>query len=579
MARTPGAKRGTTTGRGTAGAKGRASAGAASAEPAGKAGRAAATPARRRARSAKEAASPAKAAVAPPADRDLRVRMYRHGLGDCFLLSLPRAGGGRFHMMIDCGVLLGTRDIDTQLQSVVQDIIDATGEEAQRRGAKAAGLVDVLVVTHEHYDHVSGFLRAQDLFATPNDPAPGTKLGVGEVWMPWTENPRDTLATAIRENREVRLRGLAAAVQKLDGLGLGASALGQGLRSQLGFFGVDDPQALLMPAGPTSAGGGRRPSATTRALDIARGLAPRPPRYWKPGDPPWTSEEVPGLRIFPLGPPRDETMLLKTYAKREVYHLAGMRGGFAAALVAAAEAAPPAVGEWVADAYCPFDQTYARPFQPPPAGMGGPPPSATRTDAFLHRYYYGPTSDPADPDQSWRRIDGDWLGAAAEMALALDSATNNTSLVLALELEATGQVLLFAADAQVGSWLSWHDLRWTLPERREVTGTDLIRRTSFYKVGHHGSHNATLRDRGLEMMDSPGLVAFLPVHEETAIRMGWNRMPLPSLVEALIRRCEGRLVRADRSYAETRGQTRAEQEFQRHLTETELYYEWSTPIA
>jgi hypothetical protein len=272
-------------------------------------------------------------------------------------------------------------------------------------------------------------------------------------------------------------------------------------------------------------------------------------------------------------------MLLKTYAKREVYHLADMRGGFAAALVAAAEAAPPAAGEWVAGAYCPFDQTYARLFQPPSSGIGGTPPSTTRTDAFLHRYYYGPTSDPADPDQSWRRIDGDWLGAAAEMALALDSATNNTSLVLALELEATGQVLLFAADAQVGSWLSWHDLRWSLPERAEVTGADLIRRTSFYKVGHHGSHNATLRDRGLEMMDSPGLVAFLPVHEETAIRMGWNRMPLPGLVEALTRRCEGRLVRADRSYAETRGQTRAEQEFQRHLTETELYYEWSTPIA
>jgi len=44
----------------------------------------------------------------------------------------------------------------------------------------------------------------------------------------------------------------------------------------------------------------------------------------------------------------------------------------------------------------------------------------------------------------------------------LQSATNNTSLVLAIELE-DGDVMLFAGDAQVGNWLSWQDLTWTLP--------------------------------------------------------------------------------------------------------------------
>jgi len=38
----------------------------------------------------------------------------------------------------------------------------------------------------------------------------------------------------------------------------------------------------------------------------------------------------------------------------------------------------------------------------------------------------------------------------------------------------------------------------------------------FYKVGHHGSHNATLKVGGLEAMTSPDLVAFIPVHQETA---------------------------------------------------------------
>src|SRR5262245_21978078 len=45
-------------------------------------------------------------------DYRAKVRMYRQGLGDCFLISLPRRqpNGGRtdYVIMIDCGVVLGT---------------------------------------------------------------------------------------------------------------------------------------------------------------------------------------------------------------------------------------------------------------------------------------------------------------------------------------------------------------------------------------------------------------------------------------------------------------------------------------
>ena len=76
--------------------------------------------------------------------------------------------------------------------------------------------------------------------------------------------------------------------------------------------------------------------------------------------------------------------------------------------------------------------------------------------------------------QSWRRIDEDWLGSAAQFALNLDSATNNTSLVLAVGLSPGGEVLLFPADAQVGNWLSWQDFRWTLDDSTALTATDLL---------------------------------------------------------------------------------------------------------
>ena len=46
--------------------------------------------------------------TAPP--EAVRVRMYRQGLGDCFLISIPRSDGreGYAHVLIDCGVLAGT---------------------------------------------------------------------------------------------------------------------------------------------------------------------------------------------------------------------------------------------------------------------------------------------------------------------------------------------------------------------------------------------------------------------------------------------------------------------------------------
>ena len=184
-------------------------------------------------------------------------------------------------------------------------------------------------------------------------------------------------------------------------------------------------------------------------------------------------------------------------------------------------------------------------------------------------------------DQSWRRIDNDYMGAAAEFALQLDSATNNTSLVLAIELVDSGKVLLFAADAQVGNWLSWQDVQWKLDAHTTVTGPDLLRRTVFYKVGHHGSHNATLRAKGLELMQSSELVAFVPVNHEMAVKKGWGKMPLKKLISELAERTQGRVVRADEEYKPTTSQGR---EFQKALAKgpkgnEKLFYEWSMTLS
>src|SRR5262249_48799614 len=115
-----------------------------------------------------------------------------------------------------------------------------------------------------------------------------------------------------------------------------------------------------------------------------------------------------------------------------------------------------------------------------------------------------------DELNDWRRIDNDWLSPAETFALQADHLTNNTSLVLAFELPnsdgADNKVLLFTGDAQVGNWLSWYDIK----EWRAVDGArphqakpdigELLGRVALYKVGHHGSHNATLSTQGVECM-------------------------------------------------------------------------------
>ena len=76
----------------------------------------------------------------------------------------------------------------------------------------------------------------------------------------------------------------------------------------------------------------------------------------------------------------------------------------------------------------------------------------------------------------------------------MNNATNNASLVLAFELSKGGKVLLFVGDAQAGNWWSWSEGEFD-DDGTKVTAQDLLGRTVLYKVGHHGSYNATLKGK------------------------------------------------------------------------------------
>src|SRR5450631_2995543 len=102
------------------------------------------------ARKRKPARTPS-ATPAPSALPKLRVRMYRQGLGDCFLLTFD-LGGDEKHVLIDCGTL-GSKYTDVKLPDVIDDIDKTTG-----------GHLHLVVATHQHQDHLSGFAKVADQF-------------------------------------------------------------------------------------------------------------------------------------------------------------------------------------------------------------------------------------------------------------------------------------------------------------------------------------------------------------------------------------------------------------------------------
>ena len=441
-----------------------------------------------------------------PPSSGVTVRMYRPGLGDCFLLAFRAVDGTARYMLIDCGVLIGTKGGADKLRKIAKDISAATGNR-----------LHALVATHEHWDQTSGFQYAQKTFE---------EMSVDEVWMAWTENPEDEMASRLREKRALALEAIGAAVHRLKAASSPEAERIESVLDFYGGFGIDG-----------------KINTTAEQWEFLHEMG-SPPRYCRPGESPIALPDVEAVRIYVLGPPEDERLLSKSNPSKsdsEVYERAVALGEESAFYLAALGAEDPdalSLDQWELERRSrPFDRNHI--IQADEAESHD-----EHGEFFRERYGFGGTED--DHGVEWRRINTEWLAAAGRLALNLDNDTNNTSLTLAIELVESGKVLLFVADAQVGNWLSWHDLSWPAEggEDCTVTGGDLIRRTVLYKVGHHGSHNATLREMGLEMMESQDLVAMIPVDREKAENKKWS-MPFPPLEERLNVKAKGRVIRAD----------------------------------
>ena len=135
------------------------------------------------------------------------LRMYAVGFGDCFLLTVPRFEERPWRMLVDCGVH-GMGRGEHSLGTVISDLIATCSD-----GDGGAPVIDLVVASHRHQDHIAGFTDAR-----------WGDVTVGEVWLPWCEDPTDTEAQRLR----TRLDGAARTLHQqfaVDGPEIAAIAL------------------------------------------------------------------------------------------------------------------------------------------------------------------------------------------------------------------------------------------------------------------------------------------------------------------------------------------------------------------
>jgi beta-lactamase superfamily II metal-dependent hydrolase len=336
--------------------------------------------------------------------------MYNVGFGDCFLMTVPTSGGDK-RILFDCGSMAkGNKRIDEVAKRVIDDL------EPEKR-------IDVVVCSHRHRDHITGFAK------------PGWEnVDVGEVWMPWTEDPDDPDATRIRDAQT----RLAAALTRDATTRLAALAPGAAERAELQAFAdlAANSEALVEAMDTLHRGfkGGH---------SIKRRFLPETDIVSKILITSFTTDLLPGVVIHVLGPSKSEEVI------RNID--------------------PPAGKSYL---------QLAAAFDDPEVGESGP--------------------QPFSPDWLWEvpaptKASEDLLSAAdrakirafshgftSSIAAALDDAVNGTSLMLILEIK--GKYFLFSGDAQWGTWDA---------ALRNAKSKDLLKRVCFYKIGHHGSHNAT----------------------------------------------------------------------------------------
>lgn len=409
------------------------------------------------------------------------IRMYNQlDLGDCFLLNFKTETKEQF-LLIDFGSYKNGNEKREKI--IAEDILKTAGDHDL-----------TIALTHQHKDHLSGFLSAKDILK---------KKKVEKLWLSFLDSENSKQGQELRELTEKYWKKNQKIVSLLESK-FTDPQVDKMLFQKKGF----DLFAEGQIGGP----------AVSSLLEIAENKV----EYLTPGDNfflPGLDEEV---KVYVLGPPTDSKLLGK---------LNPVKDEEVTSLNASLEVANLDLsGTLMLDA---LSSLHA--------------PQANRKDCdFPFNRQYRQNTDPLvmkrynDPNNDWRRIDHEWLSEVGRLSLHMDKLTNNSSLVLAFELVRSKKVLLFVGDAQIGNWQSWFKVKF---KDSDVSAQDLLARTVVYKAGHHSSENATLR-QGLNMMNEKELIILIPIDEKTST--GYHfKMLKGGMLAGYNRKSQGRVFRSD----------------------------------
>jgi len=302
---------------------------------------------------------------------EIRVRMYRTGFGDCFLIRFGKGLETRY-MLIDFGAHMHG-DIGTMCQ-IMEDIEKTTRSK-----------LEVIVATHQHRDHISGFGQFADRFA---------KFKIGEVWLPWTDDPNDERARSFRTKQLALYDALDTHLR----VGLKATEADQKYTAAL------DALANLR---------GNEAAVTELQRGFGTGASVH---YFEGGQSITKVGRIAGLSAEFLAPPKDSSFLSRMNPPADQHFLTA-----------------PGVR---ADDVHPFPKLEIKAV-----------PTDPDYSAILEE------GQPILAPKAIKALEGMADFSADRLALALDNVRNNTSLVILFRYQ--GKVLLFPGDAQWGNWQSW----------------------------------------------------------------------------------------------------------------------------
>jgi beta-lactamase superfamily II metal-dependent hydrolase len=298
------------------------------------------------------------------------------------------------------------------------------------------GSLDILVATHRHRDHINGF--STDSPKTGNVIA---KLNPAHVIQPWTEDPdaaTDARTATMPPTDTAKANKTAHFVASLSDMHSVAATILDRIADRSLVAGSETTRRLSF------LGGNNLPNLSAVKNLIAMGEQTKA-HFVNAG---MTFKDlIPGVKITVLGPPTlDQSETIRKERAQDPDEFWQFRSFWASQRIASGTTASTKRGsKW-------FTQHKTLP------------------------------KKSRSPNMRWFIAQSQQIqaGQMLEIVRDLDGVMNNTSVILLFE---TGdQKLLFPGDAQIENWsFALKNKEWR----------ELLRDVSLYKVGHHGSLNAT----------------------------------------------------------------------------------------